>query len=591
MNAYHTFFSVLRFTSILMMVAFAPSLGVTDGPKGWIGYVILLMHAIVLILGFLLNAIQTIVEVAARMAGAGGDESGAARGGLVKVFGMRQLSRRLPRRDAASRQSHLSSTHMLGSEADRKSFMNGNRHRSQSAGSTGVLLNRQSTLDTGDPYGPLPLGSVGSRSPYTPTHPVEPGAFSYLPAAAAARSLPLGRDRGPILGINTAEAADPYYRPPRYRRPTIDAYSPGVQSRASWASGEWGNRRWSQHGTASPEIAETFEGLPVSGRNSPAHGVLPPQESPENPRRSKADYSTREVDFYYGVRGPALNGNVPNRRTKTGPADPTGIPASAAGWFKGLFTGKTKEKGKGFEVVRSSRMPANMKPRSGPGGPTPPAGPEGIPVVETDGIRNGPIDSDSEEGVIEAPTANKALGAAVDGAAERRSLVSSLSSDDDGDVDGYLDDDGFEMTRISDAPPMLPGLGIPEDNIDLPYRYVSNASSKHLDGRNSTRRRPSVPRKSSRRKSARADLTAHLQASGPSRYPFDDSLPTDPDMGHSRQPSNLSDYRGERPTSLGHVNHSIRVNSADNHPEYLGSSAEIVDRSVSGASSMDHSRH
>ena len=87
-NAYHTFFAIVRLLTTLLSVAFVPSLGVTEAPKGWIGYVILLMHAIVLVFGFFLNALQTIVEVGARLAGAGGDVDvggGAARGGLVKV--------------------------------------------------------------------------------------------------------------------------------------------------------------------------------------------------------------------------------------------------------------------------------------------------------------------------------------------------------------------------------------------------------------------------------------------------------------------------------------------------------------------------
>ena len=88
MNAFHTFFAVVRLLIVLLSVAFVPSLGIKDSPRGWIGYIILLMHAIVLVFGFFLNAIQTLVEVLARMAGAGGEEGvagGAARGGLVKV--------------------------------------------------------------------------------------------------------------------------------------------------------------------------------------------------------------------------------------------------------------------------------------------------------------------------------------------------------------------------------------------------------------------------------------------------------------------------------------------------------------------------
>ena len=52
-----------------------------------------------------LNALQTLIEVIARLAGAGGYEGGVTRGGLVKVFGMRQLSRRAPRQSVATRQS------------------------------------------------------------------------------------------------------------------------------------------------------------------------------------------------------------------------------------------------------------------------------------------------------------------------------------------------------------------------------------------------------------------------------------------------------------------------------------------------------
>lgn len=88
MNAFHTVFSVVRLLTILLSVAFVPSLDVREAARGWIGYVILLMHAIVLVFGFFLNAFQTLIEVIARLAGAGGEEGvggGAARGGLVKV--------------------------------------------------------------------------------------------------------------------------------------------------------------------------------------------------------------------------------------------------------------------------------------------------------------------------------------------------------------------------------------------------------------------------------------------------------------------------------------------------------------------------
>ena len=627
MNAYHTFFAALRFATILLMISFAPSLGVTEGPKGWIGYAILLMHAIVLVFGFFLNALQTIIEVGARMAGAGGDESGATRGGLVKVFGMRQLSRRLPRRDAGSRQSQLSSAAILAeSENDRKSYMmdGSGRLRSQSAGSAGVLLNRQSTgleSNSADPFGAIPAHQVGSgASSYTPTTPGEASTFSFLPSAAAPSGL--GRNRGPILGLQTGETADPYYRPPRFRRPTLEAYSPGARSRGSWASGEWANKRWSQPDTGAPEAPE--DGPSVSGRGTPVQAPGPLDGSPNEPRRSKADYTTREVDFYYGVRGPALNANIPNRRIKTGPADPTGIPASAAGWFKNLFGGKTKEKGKGFEVVRSSRMPPGMA-RNIPGEESPP---EGIPVA-TGGVRNGPIDSDDDEPAhagLSNPGPSNATAAAA--APENENLVSPLGSEDE---DSEEEDEEFNVTRISDIPPTLPGIEIGESGIELPSRFPSKATSKA-----STRRaakvtdgfpmpdmpirvpsaKPNVPRKSSRRKSQSVDMThptsgfLHKPQSSldSSRLPFEystssnrqstistkSSIPPPDASGHERDTAFggfSADFRDDRPTSVGYVNqHTIRTINQSEHPEFLGTSAEVVDGRHSGASSMEHQR-
>lgn len=81
MNLWHTILSVIRLITILLSVAFVPSLGVNEASKGWIGYAILLCHACVLVFGFFLNSLQTIIEVIARMCGVGGhSQYGAQRG-------------------------------------------------------------------------------------------------------------------------------------------------------------------------------------------------------------------------------------------------------------------------------------------------------------------------------------------------------------------------------------------------------------------------------------------------------------------------------------------------------------------------------
>lgn len=85
MNIYHACLSIIRLLTVLLSVTFIPSLSVSEGTRGWVGYVILVLHAVVLIFGFFLNALQTLIEVIARLAGVGGFDGGATRGGLVKV--------------------------------------------------------------------------------------------------------------------------------------------------------------------------------------------------------------------------------------------------------------------------------------------------------------------------------------------------------------------------------------------------------------------------------------------------------------------------------------------------------------------------
>ena len=88
MNAYHTIFSAVRLTTVMLMVAFVPALEVDESPRGWIGYVILLLHGITLLVGFFLHSLQTLVEVIARLLGAGDDQGAATRGGLARVSGV-----------------------------------------------------------------------------------------------------------------------------------------------------------------------------------------------------------------------------------------------------------------------------------------------------------------------------------------------------------------------------------------------------------------------------------------------------------------------------------------------------------------------
>ncbi|KAI0842233.1 integral membrane protein [Hypoxylon sp. FL0890] len=579
MNAYHTGFSVVRFVSVILMIAFTPSLGVSEGQKGWIGYAILLIHGCVLVFGFFLNALQTIIEVIARLLGAGGDDiDGQTRGGLSKIFGARQLSRRVDRRGGPSRQSQLSSTAMLSSETATK---RGYGHvRSESAGSIGMLVGpnqrSSSALDARsiDAYS-IPLGSGGAFTPTTTT-PGDASTFSFLPS--------------PGQATRPQPTADPYYRPPRARRATIDeigSSSPN-RTRASLGSVDLSNHRLSQAERSTPDGDDSSG---AAGKVNPAPAPVPyiPVFAP------RADYSTREVDFYYGVRGPALNSEGPGRRLGTGPADPTSPVATATGWLKRLFGGKTKEKGKGFEVVRSARMPPAMRARGGEFVDEPP---EGIPVA-MGVLRNGPIESDDEDDTPRSKRSKRVVEDAAQG--------ELLNEDGEPRSSDEMD---LEITKVSRDPPLLPDLDAGE-SFRVPSRIASKAS-RHPSQRAAKAQKevedvpevPEVPRKSSKRNSSVDPLgNRRLVDVGPStgapvsqtqsndtrppgtastRLPFDRTnsqkrLSASSTAG--TEDSNLPSANGteERPTSFGYVHqHNISRVDPDQPVDLLGSTAEVV---------------
>ncbi|KAI0483063.1 hypothetical protein GGR56DRAFT_222749 [Xylariaceae sp. FL0804] len=598
MNAYHTGFAALRFVSILLMVAFVPTMGVTEGPKSWIGYAILLIHGCILVFGFLLNALMSIVEVIARLAGAGGDDiRGQTRGGLSKIFGARQLSRRVrvDRRGAPSRQSQLSTTAMLDYEnASKRGY---GRVRSESAGSMGILMSphqrSSSALDAlSIDASSIPMGAGGV---YTPTTPRESSTVSFPGQATRPQQT----------------KSDPFTRAPRPRRGTLEDVGSSTsppRARGSFASMDLAAQRISQAGM---DIDD------VSDMTGPA--AAPVQAAPNYAPvfQPRSDYTTREVDFYYGVRrGPALNSDAPARKFGTGPTDPTSPMSTAAGWLKGLFGAKTKEKGKGFEVVRSSRMPPAMKARGGDFSDEAP--PEGIPVA-LGVLRNGPIESDDED---DRPVSKKTKRTSRDSAGgDLLNEAGEPRSEDEGDL-GEL---GFP--RVANDPPLLPDLDAGE-SFRVPSRIHSKASrhpsqrtARGPPGDDDVPDIPEVPRKSSKRNSSLEPLHGFISPTersrsrsrtGPSteessanpgassRLPFDrtnsqkrlsitSTTPTE-DLSHLANADIGTEGADERPASFGYV-HQRNISRIDpeQNVDLLGSAAEVVDddtrkRSPAGSS-------
>ena len=500
MNLYHTFFSVARLTVVLLSVSFTPSLGVTEPSKGWVGYIILFIHAIVLVFGFFLNSLQTLIEVVARYSGAGADEqTGAAtRGAFVKVFGMRQLSRRARR--PGFRHSMTSDAAILTDDQDaidNKSAGFGGRSRSISA-SSAILLNQRTPDRMSSHLDRTDTGSAEAE------HTTEHNAFSFLPDSDLG-----GASRRPDLSLRTNEG-QVFYRQPRPRRPTGDMMTPGARSRGSRASGDWVNKVSAEgqneqshtRNSLSNPLSTSPEGnskiAPAPAYMRQREGSDPVLNNANDPRRSNVDYAVREVDFYYGLqRGPALN-NQPTRKLKTGPADPVGPASSAAGWFRGMFGGNRKESGKGFEVVRSSRMPP---PRFSD---------EDQPENFEEPYRDSPQPTQDNPNVIPGQRTRSNDGdryQAHDAHSDRNleeDEVAHSPMDSDDEASG---DSENRPSRVSDLAPSLGALDI-GSSIHLPTRFNSNATkqpSRQPSGRDNESSAPTVPYKSFRRESQSED--------------------------------------------------------------------------------------
>ena len=339
MNFYHTAFAVVRLITILLSIAFIPALGVTEAPKGWIGYVILLLHACVLVFGFFLNSLQTLVEVAVRSLGlAGRDAQTGATGGNILSWRMLKKRRARP----VTIESTTSGQGMLD-----VSQQEDGRSRSMSASSQ-QLLNTTPNQRRVSGFDNFSSGGDRQSVDLKKTQ----NGFAYV-------AVPTNTQEKPALGVKTD--GDAYYRMPRRR--TMDALTPGAQSRSvvepdvpyqdSPHRGSGGGRD-----TESPAFAFNRDS------NAPPLAFLRARtDSQGEGQGPRTDYAVREVDQYY--RGPALSDHPTRRTMKTGPADPQGPVVNAQSWFQRLMVGvtgkKNKEAGKGFEVVRASRMPPGMQ--------------------------------------------------------------------------------------------------------------------------------------------------------------------------------------------------------------------------------------
>ena len=446
----------------------------------------------------------------------------------IKVFGMRQLSRRKHKQHRNNSSIINVSTHNEHKMPSATNTRPAGVSTHSRSGSSAVLLGGP-RVSMGAP-GMMDVGSQSNHhyhsgsggTGFTPTTPGNDSSFSYMGAAA-----------GPPLVLDTGvtAVADPYYRPPRAKGVTYgqrntgggsgsDSCSPGAKSRGSWGSGMWGatdaqggvqrssqgslpngpEDLWNQ-GPGSASGSGTPQGGAVGGSGG-APGPLAHRHTDSSltagsvRNTAPIDYAVRESDGYYGVRGPALN-DQPGRRLGTGPADPTGPVAVAKGWLWGrLGWGFRGKKERGFTVVRSSRAPEEVLDAEREA--------KGIGMAVTSQTPPVPDESDDSDGddtgdEEEAGKRSKRqrhrktpspMGHLTGNSNSRRKSLSLISQNTDSDSEG---EDGGEAAGPSSR--ML------EKQPAAAYDGSNNIGSNNIELRHQDSIKPQVPRKSSKRRS------------------------------------------------------------------------------------------
>jgi Transient receptor potential (TRP) ion channel len=386
MNGWHTFMACVRLLVLLFLIAFIPSLNVSAGVRGWIGYTLLVIHGVVLIFVFLLNVIQTLVEISARLAGAGEDSARREREfGLANVFGINQLMRR---QNSTRRPTDLEYVDGSGEPKAREEGLGGapqqrnSRNSSQGGSSFGLMDTTTSyTSRVSSPQGPVsPFGPpvpAETRNALSPTS-TQSSYAPYFPAVVAAATIPPtplsplqfdpvpSPQTSPTFGPPSPATTDPrvpaYYRPPR-RSSHIPLSPTGTSTRFDPTTERTQVDAAVRSALADPQDTPIFAPPARPRTNSPR---------PSTPK-PRPNYAVREADAFYYRRpdySQPLNPGVASaRRLGTGPADPTGPIAIAGSWLRGLFRGNP-DKGK-FEVVRGNaartEIPLEQNPASVPG--------------------------------------------------------------------------------------------------------------------------------------------------------------------------------------------------------------------------------
>lgn len=283
----------LRFTLISLSLPFVKTLDVDIVVRQWLGYVILICHALVFLL-FLMHAFQVTIEVISRYNGAGTDEKAGA------IFSLSQLSRRRKSVKAPNEKLSLpegiaqkggEGQWSLPEDPNNPSQLSPTINSPQESFVANTLLSRRQT------YGTTHTGSAARDSMYDDI---------YVSSPVSEISS---------IGVSTPLSANPnshsstgYYRKPR-RRPSTH----------EWANV---NQLLRQDDIAAKETA-AIHGAEVAEIRA---GLV-------SPPPAGVDYAVREADVYYTKRGQysSHSSRKKRNRRKRKQEDVAGVPEAGDG--------------------------------------------------------------------------------------------------------------------------------------------------------------------------------------------------------------------------------------------------------------------
>ncbi|ORY80437.1 hypothetical protein BCR37DRAFT_68807 [Protomyces lactucae-debilis] len=292
--------SSFRIVILFLMVPFIPSLNIEPGQREWIGYIVLIFHAIVMIFLVLGNCLLTLLELAIRLLVIVPQDEGAK-----VIFGARQLrSRRRPKQFAsvilgngASKDHSMSQQQSFANLLEAKEdspFFRRPRHGTRAESIVGTTQHRAST--------PTDVLSMNGESITSRASPLDPPLSGDVRSSSYVRVMP---SESFLLSPS---------RPHLHSRPTSST-------------------------THIADAADKLDSYELT---------LAPTEDAE---RRGVDYAVREADIYHPQNSGELLG--PSKKLGTGPADPAGVHFRRFNWTPWRRTRRNPEKGK-FVVVRSS---------------------------------------------------------------------------------------------------------------------------------------------------------------------------------------------------------------------------------------------